>query len=110
MTLRYFPQLCPRKNPHSVHSFGRFRSHTPELSDGQSVYEAERLGLGNREKPIGFAIIRCNFSQKLVIRNTRRSCQLGPLSDFSLDFYGQLFSPFDSTFIIGDIEKGLVDR
>ena len=100
------PQVGPRADAQPVHPFGRDLADAEEALDGECRDELLDLGRGNREEPVGLAVVRGDFRQHLVHRDARRGGQSGLGADGCLDFARHE----RRRAVVRDVEKGLVER
>ena len=91
-----------------MHSLGGDRTDPPEGFDRQTFDEFFRLGRMDGAQSVRLAVVRGDFSQKLIIRYPSRGNQMQLLPDFLLDCFGYVDGKRDVLFILGNIQKRLV--
>lgn len=89
---------------------GRDFADTPELLDVERFDEIEGfVGMDDAET-IGFAIVGCHFGEEFVVRYTSRGNEVEFGANALFDFAGNIDSEFDARFVVGDVEKRLIER
>ena len=91
-----------------MHSLGGDRTDPPEGFDRQTFDEFFRLGRMDGAQSVRLAVVRGDFSLKLIIRYPSRGNQMQLLPDFLLDCFGYVDGKRDVLFILGNIQKRLV--
>ena len=91
-----------------MHSMCRFSAHAPEILNAQvrnkvfcTVYYRESVGL---------SIIRCNLSQKLVVRYPCRCRKVQFVADALPYLFGNIHRQRYVELVLGYVKKGLVER
>ena len=83
---------------------------TPELFDVERFDEIEGFVGVDDTEAIGFALVGSHFCEEFVVRYTSRGNEVEFGADALFDFAGNIDSEFDARFVVGDVEKRLIER
>ena len=95
---------------HLVHALSRHFSHAVKLLYHQSLYKLLGHRRMHHKQSVGFAVVRSNFGQKLIVRYARRSSQSGGCINLLLDFFRYLGGQNNLFVILCYIQKSLIQR
>ena len=107
---RTFPKCFPVVNAQCMHLLCGDRPYSPKGFNGQTVYKGLGLCGMYRAKPVRFPVVGGNLGEELIIGYTGRGNQVQLFADASLDFAGDVYRQFYTFFIMGNVEKGFVQR
>ncbi len=83
---------------------------TPELLDVERFDEIEGFVGVDDAETIGLAIVRSDFGEEFVVRDTSRGNEVELGADALFDFASNVDGKFDARLVVGDVEKRLVER